>query len=664
MHLFRLAAFSAAISLSTLACAQAPQTTVPATPPGPQPHSEEKTPPANPLSGHTLDSADLQAFFDGVLPLQLERSDIAGASVIVIKDGNVLLQKGYGYSDWKKKTPVDPVTTIFRLASISKLFTWVSIMQLQEQGKVDLDADVNRYLDFRIKPAFGQPVTLRNLMTHTGGFEETLRDLIVTNPKWRIPLRDYLVQNQPRRLFPPGKVPAYSNYGVGLASYIVQRLSGEPFEQYVAEHIFVPLGMTHSTFYQPPPKGFPAAPSEGYRDSTDKAAVGFEIVNPPGAGALSSTAADMGRFGQALLNGGELDGTRILKPETLAQMWTPQFQANPKLPPQCMGFYQTWRNNLRWIGHEGDLIAFHSLFFVEPKEKLVLFVSYNSAGGGGKPRPEIVNMFSDRYYSAETKQAFVNLPRVDLTAIEGTYETTRRADSTRLALTDLFDQRVAKVDKDGVLSVPDFKDLRGHTIKWRPIEQNLWQAVDWQERLFAIRDDQGKVVRLAFDFPGVQAERVKWYENGKFVLTVAAASLGVLGLVVLATILRTLRRVFLRRRPRPAQQPGTVWLPFVTKLAAWIWVALLGGLLGFFASAGDDLDLPTPAWDKWFHLVNFVTAIALVFSVFAIISGIRVWRRTELRRTTRIKFSLVALACLILSWVSIHWHIIGPVKRL
>jgi CubicO group peptidase (beta-lactamase class C family) len=217
--------------------------------------------PQIPASGHTLESTDLQAFFDGIIPMQLERSDIAGASVLVMKDGDILLKKGYGYADEKTKKSVDPNTTIFRLASISKLFTWVSVMQLEEQGKLDIDTDINRYLDFEIRPAFGKPITLRNLMTHTGGFEEETRDIIITDPKWAVSLRDFLIQNQPRRLFPPGAIPAYSNYGVGLASYIVQRVSGEPFEQYVEGHIFGPLGMTHSTFYQPPPKNLSALPS-------------------------------------------------------------------------------------------------------------------------------------------------------------------------------------------------------------------------------------------------------------------------------------------------------------------------------------------------------------------------------------------------------------------
>ena len=124
----------------------------------------------------------------------------------------------------------------------------------------------------------------------------------------------------------------------------------------------------------------------------------------------------MGRFGQALLNGGELDGKRILKSETLALMWTPQFRASDQLPPICMGFYQNWRNHLRWIGHEGDLIAFHSLFFVEPTQKIVLFVSYNSAGGGSEPRPEIINFFSDRYFPGASEVQYLKTPAKDLNA--------------------------------------------------------------------------------------------------------------------------------------------------------------------------------------------------------------------------------------------------------
>ena len=661
--LMRMVVIAAPLFILTLALAQTPNAKIPvapnpvAQPPAIQPGA------AAPVPAHTLDQADLNAFFDGIFPLQLERSDIAGASVFVMKDGNVLLQKGYGYADVKTKKPVDPVSTIFRLASISKLFTWISVMQLEEQGKLNLDTDVNQYLDFKIRPAFDKPITLRNLMTHTAGFEETLDDIIITDPKHAVSLRDYLIANQPMRIYPPGVIPAYSNYGVGLASYIVQRTSGEPFEQYVQQHIFGPLGMTHSSFYQPLPKSLANLPSEGYRSNTTKPPVGFEIFNPVGAGGVSSSAADMGRLGHALLNGGELDGKRILKSDTLGQMWTPQFRASDALPPICMGFYEDWRNHLHWIGHEGDLIAFHSLFFVEPTQKIVLFASYNSAEGGGQPRPEIINFFSDRYFPGAPEAQYLKTPASQLKAIEGTYQSTRRDDTTKFKLSNLFSERTASVDKDGVLSIQNSRDLRGHPIKWKPIGKDLWQAEGEQQRIFAIRDNHNSIVRLAVDFPGVQFQRVPWYENKTWVLVALWSSLCILSLVVIASMVRTWRRLFQRRRPRPAPQPGTLWLTAAPRLAAFVWLIFLGSLFGYFTAKGDNLMPPTPAWFKWFVLINFIAMIAIVISTLAVIAGVRSWGR-DLRVITKLKFTFVALACAFLSWFAIHWHIIGPTHRI
>jgi len=619
--------------------------------------------PATSAIAHPLEKADVEAFFDGILPLQMERGDIAGASVLVMKDGDLLLQKGYGYADVKTIKPVDPSTTIFRLASISKLFTWVSVMQLEERGKLNLDVDVNRYLDFEIHPAFDRPVTLRNLMTHTGGFEEVSSDIIVTDARKAPSLRDDLIRNQPRRLFPPGEVPAYSNYGVGLASYIVQRVSGEPFEQYVQEHIFGPLGMTHSTFYQPPPKALEKLPSEGYKGDTTKPAVGFEIFNPVGAGGLSSTAEDMGRFGQALLHGGALGDVRILKAETLAQMWTPQFQASKELPPICMGFYEDWRNKLRWIGHEGDLIAFHSLFFVEPTQKLVLFVSYNSANGGNQPRPEIIDFFSDRYFPSESKPEFLKAPLKEMLDVEGTYQTTRRADSTRLKLEGLLGQRSVSVDKDGVLHLENARDLRGHAIQWKAVGKDLWQQAEGQSKLFAIREG-GKVVRIAVSFPGVQLEKVAWYNNGTMALLVVGCSLVIFCAVVAAGLWRLGRRLFLRRRSPSAPQPGTIYLTWALTTAGNAWVVIAGSVLMYLIFFGNDSMPPTPDWFPWLQLVNVVTAIAMLLSVLAAISAWRVWLHAELRYITKIKFSLVGLACVAMCWFAIQWNLIGPASRI
>lgn len=619
---------------------------------------------AQPPTRHPLEQADLEAFFDGIVPLQLERGDIAGASVLVMRDGAVLLEKGYGSRDLRSGAPVDPRTTIFRLASISKLFTAVAVMQLVEEGRLSLDADVNQYLDLRIRPAFGRPVTLRNLLTHTAGFEETFNQLILTDPRQAVTLAAYLARNQPMRIYPPGEVPAYSNYGAGLAAYIVERVSGEPFAEYVRRHIFAPLGMTRSSFEQPLPDDLRPLASEGYRSSTVRPPVGFEIVNPVGAGGLSSTASDMGRFGQALLNHGQLEDRSILKPATMALMWMPQLRVSEQLPAMCMGFYQRWRNNLRWVGHEGDLIAFHSLFFIEPEQRLVLFVSYNSAGGGEQARPEILNLFSDRYFPSAARPESLPTPLSDLGAIAGTYRSTRRAETTKLKLISLFTERRAAAGAGGSLIIEGIRDLRGHTIRWRNIGPDLWQNERDQQRLVVIRDGRGRVVRLAFDFPGSQMERVPWYESRWFVLGGAGSSLLVLLAVVMATLLRAGRRIFLPHRGPLLPQAGTRWLTWGPRLAAFAWVLLLGAIAVYFAAAGPEILPPTPRWYPWLVWINRATATALVLSAFAVMPAIREAFSRDLRRITKVKFALVALACLLLGLLAIQWHLIGPSDRI
>ena len=197
-----------------------------------------------------LTAEDAAAFFDDLLPKRLHDADIAGAVVAVVKDGRVLFTKGYGYADVAAKQPVSADGTLFRIASISKLFTWTAVMQLVEQGRLDLDGDVNRYLDFQIPATYAQPVTMRHLMTHTAGFQVTFPDYS-TWPGTRVwPLKEFLIRFLPRRIFPAGTTPAYSNYGAALAGYVVERISRQSFDEYVAEHIFKPLGMLRTTFVQ------------------------------------------------------------------------------------------------------------------------------------------------------------------------------------------------------------------------------------------------------------------------------------------------------------------------------------------------------------------------------------------------------------------------------
>src|SRR5207253_4926212 len=250
------------------------------------PKAKAPAPAEPPKSGtHELTPQDISAFLDGIMPQQLATDDIAGAVISIVKDGKVIFAKGYGYSNIEKRTPVSPDATLFRPGSISKLFTWTAVMQLVEQGKLDLDRDINTYLDFKIPEKFGKSITLRNIMTHTPGFEEQIKDLISDEGSPIATLKQHLTTHIPERIFPPGTTPAYSNYGASLAGYIVERVSGRPFNDYVAESIFKPLGMSHSTFAQPLPADLKPLMSNGYKLGSGKSKP-FEIIEEAPAGAL------------------------------------------------------------------------------------------------------------------------------------------------------------------------------------------------------------------------------------------------------------------------------------------------------------------------------------------------------------------------------------------
>src|SRR5947207_6539314 len=343
-----------------------------------------------------LTKADFDTFLDALIPSQLVKRNIAGAVVSVVKDGQMLFQKGYGYADFEAKKRVLADQTLFRPGSISKLFTATAVMQLVEQGKLDLDHDVNDYLDFAIPKTYAEPVTLRQLLTHTAGFEDTLKNLFVAHESDLKLLRAYLVNQMPARIFPPGKVPSYSNYGFTLAGYIVERVSGEKFEQYITNHILQPLRMINSTFDQPLPPQLAPQISKAYLSASKKPR-DFEFVQAAHAGALSTTAADMTRFMLVFLQSGTVDGVAILKPETVREMETRQFEFSPMLCGLGITFMEYWMNPVGAIGHGGDTVYFHSDMVLVPDAHVGYFISYNSLGKNvGGCRGEILAAFMHR----------------------------------------------------------------------------------------------------------------------------------------------------------------------------------------------------------------------------------------------------------------------------
>ncbi|MGH8166023.1 MAG: serine hydrolase domain-containing protein, partial [Woeseiaceae bacterium] len=286
-----------------------------------------------------LTRADLEAWLDGFMTYALPRGDIAGGVVTVVKDGEVLLNKGYGFADVDEQKPVDPDLTLFRPGSVSKLITWTAVMQMVEQGKVDLDADVNTYLDFQIPERDGEPITMRNIMTHTTGFEEQVKGLMGVGDEVAV-LGEHLKDWVPERIFPPGETPAYSNYATALAGYIVERASGMSFDDYVDQNIFEPLEMTQSTFRQPLPERLEQYMSKGYARASEDAKP-FEIVGGLApAGSMSSSGRDMAKFMIAHLQNGAFGAERILEAGTAELMHTTPLTTLPEVNRMMLGFYE------------------------------------------------------------------------------------------------------------------------------------------------------------------------------------------------------------------------------------------------------------------------------------------------------------------------------------
>lgn len=648
--------------LVPLTHAQAPQLPVP----GPKPTSSTQPvplPPPNPKSPPQLTAQDVTAFLDGFLPLQLQRDDVAGATISIYQNGQPLILKGYGYADFKKKMPVDPVATTFRPGSISKLFTYVSMMQLVQQGKLNLDANVQQYLDFKINPGprgIGDaPITLRNLATHTAGFEEELHDF-GSDKSGKLPLdiRTFLIRNQPHRFAAPAKDLAYSNYGITLIGYIVQRVSGEPFVDYVQHHIFTPLGMTHSTFQQPLPKGFLA--TKGYlHTSADD--TGFEGFTEAPAGGLSSTAADMAIFGQMLLGHGTYNGVQILQPASVTLLLTPQFTAGPGISPWDLGFYDDDRNGIRFIGHGGDLLACHSQFWIEPTHGLSFFISYNSQGAAQKARQELFDAFVDRYLPGppNAHPAYVKLTAKQLHPYTGWFLSSRREDSTIFRLAGL-QLREINATKDGNLTISTAKDFYGHPVDFHPIGNDSFYDENDQSTIHFERNAHGRVTGYATPS---HSDRAPLLAAGEWLNIPLIIAVGTMLLLVIAALVRTFRRIFQRRRAKLAPQPGTAWATFAIQLAAFAVIALLADIAVMVSHVSEVSSFyQIGHLDPWLRVEVGLAIIVFITLILAFFSAVRALTR-PLRMITKVKFAVVIFSCVYLGWFLLFFHLMSSPTR-
>jgi CubicO group peptidase (beta-lactamase class C family) len=343
--------------------------------------------------------ASLPAFVDGVLAQQIAQREVGGAIVTVVYGGKVLFTRGYGLADAERGIKVDPLRTMFRPGSVSKLFTWTALMQQIEAGKVDLDADVNLYLDYKIPEQGYKPIKVRDLFSHAPGFGDQ-SNITVDDVSELMPYGEWLKKHIAMRVREPGGEISYSNYGAALAGYIVERVSGEPFADYAEKHIFRPLGMVDTTFREPLDAAHAPRMAKGYKLENGRlVAKPFELYsNIMPAGSATTTAPDMTRFILMMLNGGTLGNAHILKPQSAHFLESDGLHNSPDLQGFAHGYMVLRQAGPRIVGHGGNTSDFHSELAIAPEAQFGFFVSYTGGPGSYPARTELINAMIGRVF--------------------------------------------------------------------------------------------------------------------------------------------------------------------------------------------------------------------------------------------------------------------------
>jgi CubicO group peptidase (beta-lactamase class C family) len=457
------------------------------------------------------DARAVEAFFDELIARQLRHEHVAGATVAMVKNGELAFARGYGYADLENREPVVADETLFYPGSAGKLFTWTAVMQLVEEGKLDLDADVETYLDFEIPDTYPEPITLAHLMTHTAGFEEEFSAQLAEDEEDVLPLREFLVRHMPERVYPPGEYYAYSNYGTALAGYVVERVSGKPYEQYVTDHILRPLGMERSAAVQPLPGRLAADLSKGYHYSNGSYdASDFEWISNSPSAPVHATSTDMAAFMLAHLQNGEYGAARILEEETALEMHSRQFTHEPRLPGTAYGFVNSQANGRRLLLHDGESARFSTLVALLPGEDTGLFVSYNTPF---EPF-ETLSAFMDRFYPPRGETSSSG-SRVDFAGRtdrwSGTYIPARVAHTSPQKIVGWLDPLQVRAEDGGLLVDSPFGEQRYVATGPGTFEQvgGEWSLV--------LREEEGKERLFMGPFP-LAYFKAAWYQTLGFQL--------------------------------------------------------------------------------------------------------------------------------------------------
>jgi CubicO group peptidase (beta-lactamase class C family) len=492
------------------------------------------------LPDQSISPLELERFLDGVIRDAMDAEHIAGVSVAVVQDDHTVLLKGYGVAG--PGQAMDPTRTMVRIGSVSKTFTWIALMKEVERGRVKLDAPVNDYLPEQLQipdQGFKQPIRIVDLMSHAAGFEDlSLGHLFVNKPERVIALADYLARHRPDRVREPGQFASYSNYGAALAGYIVAHLNKEDFETVIEREVFVPLGMTSTTFREPyaarPELPAPMSQAQaahlslGYSWSgSEFLSRDFEYISQVApAGSVSATAADMARYMRMLLSDGTVDGAQIYGPVAAKAFrtqilnvaegtngWAHGFMARP-LP----GGFETF-------GHGGATQLFFSNMMVIPALRMGVFANSNTTSGRGLVE-RLPKLILENFYVARTPPRAGDPKLLEIAdRYTGRYIPTRRAYSGLEKFLQLlrFEDAVS-VTPSGYLVTRTGSSSQ----TWVPDgEPGRFRAAEGDQRLVFALDADGRAASFPITRGNYTVERAHWTSNSDLFTAVAILVLGV-----------------------------------------------------------------------------------------------------------------------------------------
>ena len=598
---------------------------------------------ADDVNGPDINEENVAAFFDTAFSVQRQDHEIVGAVVSVVYQGEVLFKSGYGFADLEARVAADPDRSLFRIASISKTFVWTAIMQLYEQGILDLENDVDRYLDFEIPQTFEEPIRIWHLMTHTPGFEEKGLGMNVRTYSAMPALRDYLVNEMPARVRPPGEHAAYSNYATSLAGYIVEQVSNQSWSDYVDEQILQPLEMMSTNTHARLSPDFTERHAASYKYRGGQyVRTDFEYSKDAPAGIMSTTADDMTRFMLAHLNDGAYGELNILTEFASRQMQTPLFAPHDNIAPMLHGFYRTDRNGQIVLGHGGDINQFHSNLSLLPEHELGIFVSFNSDPASAA-RSNLIAAFVDHFFPADYLRAAPEPAGIELTDYEGEYVPLRSNRSGIERLGILVNNLTVSTDETDLL----LNTSRG-TSRWIATAADRFVGKYGDRNLVFERDATGAVSHLIVGSPLGTLQRVAGHNapsnlRNLLLLMVVIGVLAILGYGY---------RIF-------ARAPDESRLPPIDVVLGGLFARLLVGLyvhLGQLLSGDlDEFALGMPPAAN-FNLLMMNVNVLIGITVIGL-SG-RQWIKGSGAVAARVRYSALAFAAAISLWMAWYFNML------